>query len=798
MNKLIQSKLELLPTSPGCYIHKDKNGTIIYVGKAKNLRNRVRSYFRGSHDTKTEALVSEIVDFEFIVTESNIEALLLEINLIKENKPKYNIMLKDDKSYPFIKITNETYPRLIITRQVKKDGGLYFGPYPDVGAANEIKRLLDRLFPFRKCTNPPEKVCFYYHLGQCKAHTICQVDSQYFKELAQEVAAFLKGQDDQIIEDLRGKMAGAAQAMEFEKAAEYRDLIQSIGTLRTKQRVMAKDLQNRDVFGYYVDKGWMCVQVFFVRQGKLIERDVNLFPYYNDPDEDFLTYIGQFYQKKSHLKPNEILIPADIDEEAVRAMVDTKVLKPQRGEKKQLVNLAIKNARVSLQQKFDLLEKSIEKTQGAIENLGQLLNIPTPVRIESFDNSNIMGTSPVSAMVVFVNGKPSKKDYRKYKIKTVVGPDDYASMREVIKRRYSRVIRDGLTPPDLIVIDGGQGQVNVAKEVIQDQFGLDIPIAGLQKNDKHQTHELLFGEPLRVVELSRNSQEFFLLQRIQDEVHRFAITFHRQLRSKNSFSSQLDGIEGLGPKRKQNLMKHFKSLTKIKEASVDQIVEVGVPRVVAEAVREKLNPKTQEQEQAQLREVAEPVVDIDWKISLSDFRESYKINLNESFAKIGKIITIIMELSLGMDNHQLQKISDILYAESNAKAVSYIKSLQTEDELFVLLDNFNWDNGFEVPQAVIEHSKCTLSIALLVFYRADGIRYLLEAEAAFVNSSSKEWEEFVKDVYDRIIRRKFPDGNISFRPEITRIQKFKLKKLKSALNPLFIDGVSGKDLNIVI
>lgn len=611
MNKLIQSKLELLPTSPGCYIHKDKNGTIIYVGKAKNLRNRVRSYFRGSHDTKTEALVSEIEDFEFIVTESNIEALLLEINLIKENQPKYNIMLKDDKSYPFIKITNETYPRLIITRQVKKDGGLYFGPYPDVGAANEIKRLLDRLFPFRKCTNPPEKVCFYYHLGQCKAHTICQVDSQYFKELAQEVAAFLKGQDDQIIEDLRGKMAGAAQAMEFEKAAEYRDLIQSIGTLRTKQRVMAKDLQNRDVFGYYVDKGWMCVQVFFVRQGKLIERDVNLFPYYNDPDEDFLTYIGQFYQEKSHLKPNEILIPADIDEEAVRALVDTKVLKPQRGEKKQLVNLAIKNARVSLQQKFDLLEKSIEKTQGAIENLGQLLNIPTPVRIESFDNSNIMGTSPVSAMVVFVNGKPSKKDYRKYKIKTVVGPDDYASMREVIKRRYSRVIRDGLTPPDLIVIDGGQGQVNVAKEVIQEQLGLDIPIAGLQKNDKHQTHELLFGDPLQVVELSRNSQEFFLLQRIQDEVHRFAITFHRQLRSKNSFSSQLDGIEGLGPKRKQNLMKHFKSLTKIKEASVDQIVEVGVPRAVAEAVREKLNPKTQEREQAQLREVAEPQIGLE-------------------------------------------------------------------------------------------------------------------------------------------------------------------------------------------
>ena len=604
MNNLIKSKLELLPTSPGCYIHKDKNGTIIYVGKAKNLRNRVRSYFRGSHDTKTEALVSEIVDFEFIVTESNIEALLLEINLIKENKPKYNIMLKDDKSYPFIKITNERYPRLIITRQVKKDGGLYFGPYPDVGAANEIKRLLDRIFPFRKCTNQPSKVCFYYHIGQCMAHTICKKDEDYFKSMAQEVSDFLKGQDDQIIDDLKGKMAAAAQTMEFERAAEYRDLIQAIGTLRTKQRVMAKDLQNRDVFGYYVDKGWMCVQVFFVRQGKLIERDVNLFPYYNDPDEDFLTYVGQFYQEKSHLVPNEVLIPQDIDEEAVKALVDTKILKPQRGEKKQLVNLAIKNARVSLEQKFNLLEKSVEKTQGAIENLGRLLHIPTPVRIESFDNSNIMGTSPVSAMVVFVNGKPSKKDYRKYKIKTVVGPDDYASMREVIRRRYGRVQRESLTPPDLIVIDGGQGQVNIAKQVIQEELGLDIPIAGLQKNDKHQTHELLFGDPLEMVELSRNSQEFFLLQRIQDEVHRFAITFHRQLRSKNSFSSQLDGIDGLGPKRKQNLMKHFKSLTKIKEASVDEIVEVGVPRAVAEAVQRKLNP----QEEVELSQVAEKSV----------------------------------------------------------------------------------------------------------------------------------------------------------------------------------------------
>ena len=589
MNELIKHKLELLPDSPGCYIHKDKNGKIIYVGKAKNLKNRVRSYFHGSHNTKTELLVSEIEDFEYIVTGSNTEALLLEINLIQENMPKYNIKLKDDKSYPFIKITeNEQYPRLMITRQIKKDGAMYFGPYPDSGAATEIKRLLDRIFPFKKCTNPANKVCFYYHLGQCKAHTICHVDHDYFVEMAQDVKNFLDGKDNKIVDGLKDKMQKASDMMEFERAAEYRDLLQAISTLRTKQRVMNQDMMDRDIFGYYVDKGWMCVQVFFVRQGKLIQRDVNMFPYYNDPEEDFLTYVGQFYRDSKHFIPKEIFIPQDIDEELVKAVVDTKVIKPQRGEKKQLVNLAIKNARVSLQQKFDLLEKDIRKTHGAIENIGELLNIPKPVRIEAFDNSNIQGTSPVAGMVVFVNGKPSKKNYRKFKIKTVVGPDDYASMREVIYRRYSRVMKDGLTPPDLIIIDGGQGQVNVARDVIENKLGLDIPIAGLQKNDKHQTHELLFGDPLEVVELPRNSEEFFLLQRIQDEVHRFAITFHRQLRSKHSFSSKLDGIAGLGPKRKQLLMKHFKSLPNIQKADVEDIINCGIPRNVAVVVKEKL------------------------------------------------------------------------------------------------------------------------------------------------------------------------------------------------------------------
>ncbi|VTS23929.1 excinuclease ABC subunit C [Streptococcus porcinus] len=584
MNELIKYKLELLPDSPGCYLHKDKNGTIIYVGKAKNLRNRVRSYFRGSHDTKTEMLVSEIADFEFIVTGSNTEALLLEINLIQKNMPKYNIKLKDDKSYPFIKITNEIFPRLLITRQIKKNDGLYFGPYPDSYTANEVKKLLDRIFPFKKCTNPVNKVCFYYHLGQCNAHTICHTDKAYWDGLVEDVKLFLNGKDDKIVDNLKEKMTVAAENMEFERAAEFRDLISGIAKLRTKQRIMSKDLKDRDIFGYYVDKGWMCVQVFFVRQGKLIQRDVNMFPYYNNAEDDFLTYIGQFYQDKRHFIPSEIFIPSEVDQALVEAIVPTKIIKPQRGEKKQLVALATKNARVSLQQKFDLLEKDLKKTQGAIESLGQLMGIARPERIEAFDNSNIQGTSPVAAMVVFVDGKASKQDYRKYKIKTVQGPDDYASMREVIYRRYSRVLNDDLVAPDLIIIDGGPGQVNIAKDVVHRQLGLSIPIAGLQKNDKHQTQELLFGDPLAVIDLPRNSEAFFLLHRIQDEVHRFAITFHRQVRSKNSFSSKLDGIEGLGPKRKQALLKHFKSLTAISQASLDDITSLGIPQKVAQSL----------------------------------------------------------------------------------------------------------------------------------------------------------------------------------------------------------------------
>ncbi|OAT74309.1 excinuclease ABC subunit UvrC [Parageobacillus thermoglucosidasius] len=588
MHDHLKEKLAVLPEQPGCYLMKDKNGTVIYVGKAKVLKNRVRSYFTGTHDGKTQRLVNEIADFEYIVTSSNVEALILEMNLIKKYDPKYNVMLKDDKSYPFIKITAEKHPRLVITRKVKKDGGKYFGPYPNVQAANETKKLLDRIYPLRKCSTMPNRVCLYYHMGQCLAPCVHPVSEQQNKEIVEQIVRFLNGGYKEVKEELAEKMRKAAEALEFERAKEYRDQIAHIEATMEKQKMVINDFVDRDVFGYAYDKGWMCVQVFFIRQGKLIERDVSMFPMYQDPDEELLTFLGQFYAKANHFKPKEVILPADIDGELAEQLLEVTVVQPKRGKKKELVDLASKNAAIALQEKFYLIERDEERTIKAVENLGKMLGIPTPHRIEAFDNSNIHGTDPVSAMVVFIDGKPEKKEYRKYKVKTVEGPDDYGSMREVVRRRYTRVLKEKLPLPDLIIIDGGKGHLAAVRDVLENELGLDIPLAGLAKDDKHRTSELIMGDPPQIVPLERNSQEFYLLQRIQDEVHRFAVTFHRQTRGKTMLRSLLDDIPGVGEKRKKALLKHFGSIKNMKEATVEELQKANIPRSVAEKIYEKL------------------------------------------------------------------------------------------------------------------------------------------------------------------------------------------------------------------
>ncbi|MCY8937653.1 excinuclease ABC subunit UvrC [Peribacillus frigoritolerans] len=588
MNQQIKNKLALLPDQPGCYLMKDRQGTIIYVGKAKVLKNRVRSYFTGSHDGKTFRLVNEIEDFEYIVTSSNIEALILELNLIKKHDPKYNVMLKDDKTYPFIKLTAERHPRLIITRKVKKDKGKYFGPYPNAFAANETKKLLDRIYPLRKCNTLPDRVCLYYHLGQCLAPCVYDVEEQEYKKMVDDINRFLNGGHTEIKKELTEKMLEASEELDFERAKEFRDKIAHIDITMEKQKMMTTDFIDRDVFGFAYDKGWMCVQVFFVRQGKLIERDVSLFPVYDEPEQELLTFLGQFYEITNHFKPKEILLPESVDAEMAEGLLGVKTIHPKRGAKKDMLKLANKNASIALQEKFSLIERDEERTINAVENLGKQLGIYTPHRIEAFDNSNIQGSDPVSALVVFIDGKPEKREYRKYKIKTVQGPDDYESMREVVRRRYSRVLKEGLPLPDLIIIDGGKGHVEAVRDILENELGLDIPLSGLIKDEKHRTSQLMIGNPLELVPLDSRSQEFYLLQRIQDEVHRFAITFHRQLRGENAVHSQLDDIPGVGEKRRKQLLRHFGSLKKIKEATAEEIMEAGMPKGVAEGIVRKL------------------------------------------------------------------------------------------------------------------------------------------------------------------------------------------------------------------
>lgn len=570
--------------SPGCYLMKNTDGKVIYVGKARKLKNRVSSYFTGAHNYKTTKLVDHIWDFDYIVTGSEKEALLLEINLIKDYTPEYNIMFMDNTYYPYIELTDETHPRLKIVRKTKNKKNKYFGPYPDATAARNTFKLLNKLYPLRKCNHVPDKPCLYYSLHQCLGPCINEVDKSQYDEIRKELISFIHGNTKSKIDELTEKMMTASENLQFELAKEYRDLIRSIEYVTAKQNVQFGDYKDRDILGYFIDKGYISIQLFFMREGKLLYHDFNLEPVGEDFEEDLIRFLVTYYQ--THPEPYELLIPQDVDLELLTEILSCHVLQPQRGDKKSLVEMANKNAKEALEKKFLLKEKTDEKTILPIIELGQKLGIDAPHTIELYDNSNIQGAYAVAGMVVYKDGVPSKKDYRKYKIKTVEGPDDYASMKEVIYRRYYRLLMEQKEMADLIIVDGGLGQIKVAKEVIN-SLNLSVHICGLSKDDKHST-AMLLDENGNQVPIDTKSPLFFLLTRMQDEVHRYAISFHRQVRSKSLFSSILDEVEGIGEARKKKLLNHFKSVKKMKEASLEEL-EAVIPKNTAAKLYEVLH-----------------------------------------------------------------------------------------------------------------------------------------------------------------------------------------------------------------
>ncbi|QEA53984.1 excinuclease ABC subunit UvrC [Loigolactobacillus coryniformis] len=581
----IEHKLALLPSLPGCYLMKNRDGKIIYVGKAKNLKNRVRSYFKSSHEGKTARLVSEIRDFETIITSTDKEAFLLEITLIQKHQPHFNIKLKKGTGYPYIKITNERDPRMLITGDVKKDGGYYFGPYPNVYAAEETLHFLQKVYPLRRCNGRQKRPCLYYHMGQCLGACFREVPKSEYDAQIRKIKRFLNGRVSDVKRELREKMQAAAADLHFERAAELRDQLRYIEATVEKQKIISNDHTPRDIFGYYMDKGWLSVQIFFIRQARLIKREKRLFPCVNTPEEELESFILQFYKRKNNVLPREILVPKGVNQKVLADILQVPIRTPQRGEKRALMLMANKNSRLVLEEKFRLMELDNSHTVGAVQELVDALQITSAHRIEAFDHSNIQGTDPVSAMVCYIDGEPAKNEYRKYKIKAGDGANEAANTQEVIRRRYIRLLKEEQPLPDLILMDGGEIQVHAAKEVLEDELGLNIPVAGMVKNNHHKTADLMYGPDYKKLDLDPKSEGFYLLQRIQDEVHRFAITFHRQLRGKHSLSSQLDQIPGVGPKTRTKLLRHFGSLKKLKNATIPELREIGVSKTVAQTIK---------------------------------------------------------------------------------------------------------------------------------------------------------------------------------------------------------------------
>ena len=589
----LEHKLALLPDRPGCYLMKDINAKIIYVGKAKNLKHRVRSYFKSSHEGKTAKLVSEIRDFETIITSTDKEAFLLEITLIQKHQPYFNIKLKKGTGYPYIKITNERDPQMMITGQVKKDGGYYFGPYPNVYAAEGTLHFLQKVYPLRRCKGNLGRPCLYYHMGQCLGACFQEVPVATYDRQIAKIKSFLNGNVSSVKKSLQQKMATASKNLKFERAAELRDQIHYIEQTVEKQKIISHDHTPRDLFNYYVDKGWISIQVFFIRQARLMKREKRIFPCINTPEEELASFILQFYNRKNNVLPREILVPQAVDRSTLEQILHVPLRTPQRGQKRDLLQMAQENAKLVLLEKFRLMELDNRQTVEAQKQIFAALGLPYGHVIESFDHSHIQGMDPVSAMVSFVDGKPQKSNYRKYKIKNELeehnGADEAANTREVIYRRYSRLLKEKKPLPDLILMDGGLIELRVVLDVLHNELGIHIPVAGMVKDNHHNTSHLIMGEQGLNVPLDPKSEGFYLLQRIQDEVHRFVISYHRKTHSKNALSSQLESIKGVGPKTRIKLLKNYGSVRKIKEAPVEELMKLGVSQTVAQTIKLSLS-----------------------------------------------------------------------------------------------------------------------------------------------------------------------------------------------------------------
>ena len=583
---MFKEELSLVPHLPGCYLMKNKDNIVIYVGKSKNLKNRLSSYFNREHTGKTMMLVREIDHFEYIVTNTEMESLLLEINLIKKYTPKYNILYRDDKSYPYIELTDEKVPRLRIIRRinVKKIKNNLFGPYPNVGAARRVVEILNRVYPLRKCNTYEKRECLYYHIGECLGYCTKNIDEEIIKEMKTEIISFLNGNTKVLTNKLKEKMNKYSNNMEYEKALEYKELLNYINITTEKQKVDLDDRVNIDVVGYYSKDNYISIQILFIRGGKLLDRNRNIFPIVGDEEEELSNYLLNFYSKNVS-NPKEILVPDNIDTSTFSELFNIKFITPIKGEKKRILSLAEDNARIYYEEQMTYIKRDEDKITNALNELKEKLNIPSVDRIELFDNSNLFGSFNVSGMVVFKMGKPSKNDYRKYKITNDVN-DDYGTMKEVIYRRYFKVLKENLEMPDLIIVDGGIGQINVAREVIS-SLGLKIEVCGLKKDDTHSTNMLLGKDPLEEIKIDKQSDLFLLLTKMQDEVHNFTISYHKNIRSKGALSSVLDNIEGIGEVRKNKLLKKYKTISKMKEAPLEELEEI-LPKDIAVSFKDFL------------------------------------------------------------------------------------------------------------------------------------------------------------------------------------------------------------------